>query len=150
MSKAEQAVAEFLSGFNCAESIVATYAQANGLDKGTALKLACGLGAGMGRMAHVCGAVSGAFIIIGLHYGRTLPSDNQAKEKVFGLVRKFTDEFKKQKGSIICKDLMGCDLSTPDGFKYAGDHNLARTICPELVRTAATILEPLLEKGAKS
>jgi C_GCAxxG_C_C family probable redox protein len=145
MSNVERAVAEFLSGFNCAESIVAAYARECGLDKDTARKLACGLGAGMGRMAQVCGAVSGAFIVLGLHYGRTSPADNQAKEKVYGLVRKFTDEFKKRKGSIICKDLLGCDISTPEGFKYGFDHGLTKTICPECVRAAAEIVESLLQ-----
>ncbi len=56
-STAETASEKFLSGFNCAQSVLWTFAPRLGLDPDTALKIACGFGAGMGRREEVCGAV---------------------------------------------------------------------------------------------
>ena len=65
-SKVNDAVACFNNGFNCAQAIFTAYCDELGLDEETALKIACGFGAGMGRLQETCGAVSGAYLAIGL------------------------------------------------------------------------------------
>lgn len=64
-ARAEQARANFLSGYNCAQSVVMAYADAIGLDKEFAAKIAASFGGGMGRMREVCGTVSGMAILAG-------------------------------------------------------------------------------------
>lgn len=45
-SRVQDAVMLFESGFNCAQSVFAAYADLFGMDRETALKLACPMGAG--------------------------------------------------------------------------------------------------------
>ena len=75
MSRVEQAVSCFQGGFNCSQAVLSTYAQDFGLDREAALKLAAGFGGGMGRMAGTCGAVTGAFMVLGLKHGPTEAGD---------------------------------------------------------------------------
>lgn len=102
------------------------------------------VGAGMGRMAEVCGTLTAAVIILGLQYGRTDPEDDETKEHTYELVRVCGDKFRAKVGSIHCRELMGCDISTVDGFKYAREHDLFKTVCPRYIRAAAEILEEML------
>ena len=56
-SRVERAQELFSSGYNCAQSVFAAYADLFGMDRETALKLSCPMGAGIGRMREVCGTV---------------------------------------------------------------------------------------------
>jgi C_GCAxxG_C_C family probable redox protein len=144
MSKVELAVTCFKEGFNCAQAICSVYGQEYGLDRKTALKVSCGFGAGMGCMAEICGAVTGAYMVIGLKYGRSDVLDLSAKEKTYKLVREFSEKFKSRNGSIVCKELLGMDISTAAGMKAAQKRNIHGTCCREFVSDAAEIIEEIL------
>ncbi|UCD85357.1 MAG: C_GCAxxG_C_C family protein, partial [Deltaproteobacteria bacterium] len=81
MSKVKSAVSCFKEGFSCSQVLLSTYGTDFGLDRETALKVAGAFGGGMGRMGEVCGAVTGAFMVIGLKHGMVKGEDNKAKEK---------------------------------------------------------------------
>jgi C_GCAxxG_C_C family probable redox protein len=140
----DKAVACFKETFNCAQSVLAAYCEELGLDKGTALKIATGFGGGMGSMGEVCGAVTGAFMVISLKYGRTKADDLPAKEKTAALVQEFTRRFKEKNRTISCRQLLGCDLTAPSGKKEAQEKGLYKTLCAPLVADAAEILEDIL------
>jgi len=67
--KLEQAVNIFKEGSNCSQAVISVYAEDFGLSRKMALKIAQVFGAGMGQMAQTCGAVTGAFMVLGLKYG---------------------------------------------------------------------------------
>lgn len=140
----EQAVSCFNEGLSCSQAVLASYASDFGLERNMALKVAAGFGGGMGRMAQTCGAVTGACMVIGLKYGATSAQDRLAKEKTYQLVRLFNERFTARNPSVICKELLGCDISTPAGLDAAKERDLFSTLCPKLVRDAAEILEELL------
>jgi C_GCAxxG_C_C family probable redox protein len=142
MTKIEEAVAYFKDGFSCSQAIVAAYGPSVGLDRDTALKIASGFGGGMGRLAETCGAVTGAFMVLGLTFG-SAASDREAKEAVYTRVREFAERFKARHGSLLCRDLLGCDLNTPEGLALAQEKKLSSTVCPPYVETAAKILEEM-------
>jgi C_GCAxxG_C_C family probable redox protein len=144
MNRADRAVTTFQEGFSCSQAILSAFAEGTTLDRDTALKVAAGFGGGMGRMAQTCGAVTGAYLVIGLKHGATRAGDRAARDRTYELVREFTRRFKACHGSVVCKDLLGCDISTPDGFKRAQDGGLISTICTKLVRDAAEILEAMV------
>ncbi|MCX7794962.1 MAG: C-GCAxxG-C-C family protein [bacterium] len=138
MNKVEEAVKTFKSGFNCSQSIISTYAPELGLNRDLALLISSGFGGGLGRTGEVCGVVTGAIMTLGLKYGYTVFS-NEAKERVYSMVREFITRFKEKDNSIFCKELLGVDINTPEGRERA------HIICPELVRDAAEILEEMLK-----
>jgi C_GCAxxG_C_C family probable redox protein len=144
MAKVEKALALHDAGANCAESVFSVFAPDFGFDAGTALKIACGLGGGVGRQASVCGAVTGAVLALGLRYGRTDPADSAKKMDTYGKVKEFVEAFTAAKGSIQCKDLMGCDISTPAGMQKANDEKLFKTVCVSCIKEAVKIAELMI------
>jgi C_GCAxxG_C_C family probable redox protein len=138
-----QAVEMFNKGFNCSQSIVATYGKKYGIDDKTALKIAAVFGGGMARLGETCGAVTGAFMTIGLKYA----VDMDAKDKIFSIARQFAEEFKARNKCLSCRELLGYDINTPDGFKLAKEKAVMTNLCPRLVRDASEILEELFRKN---
>jgi C_GCAxxG_C_C family probable redox protein len=143
MNRIETAVARFAEGFNCSQAVFSAYADDFGLDEEAALRIAAGFGGGMGRMAETCGAVTGAMMVLGLRHGGNTP-DREVKERVYAKIREFADRFKARNGSLLCRDLLGCDISTPEGCEAASKRGLFTTKCPQCVQEAAEILEEML------
>lgn len=141
VNRIETALSRFAEGFNCSQAVFSSYAE--GIDEKTALKVASGFGGGMGRMAETCGAVTGAMMVLGLRFGGAIP-DREAKERVYAKIREFAERFKTGNGSLVCRDLLNCDISTPEGYEVAKEKGLLTTICPKFVRDAAEILEEML------
>lgn len=142
-AKIEKAVERFNNGFNCSQAVLGSYSEEFGLDCERAFKVATGFGGGM-RMGETCGAVTGAFMVLGLKYGNTTARDRQAKEKTYEMIIEFTNRFKAQNGSVVCRELLGCDISTQEGQKKARDEGLFSDVCPEMVKNAVEILEEML------
>lgn len=141
MERLERAASLFSEGFNCAQAVLGAFGPDLGLEPELALKVAGPFGGGMGRTGGTCGAVTGAVMALGLKFGPTRAGDEETKERAYGLVRKLIDEFKARNGSVLCKELLGCDLnlSTPEGRQRA-----RASRCAKFVRDAAEILESLV------
>ncbi len=144
MSQAEKAVSCFKEGFMCSQALLIAYADEFGMDRLTALKVSAAFGGGMGRMGDICGAVTGAFMVIGLKYGRTEVKDVESHEKTNRLVQEFVRRFKAVNESIVCRELLGCDLSTKEGQKIFVENKLRDNLCNKFVSDAAEIVGQLL------
>jgi len=144
MKKSDEAVARYTSGFTCASAVFSTFSDELGLDGDTAKKIACGFGAGISKTGNICGAVSGAILVIGLKYGKVQAGDAAATEKTRALVRELIREFTARNGSVNCTELLGYNLSIPEEYQKAADEGLYFTKCPEYVRDAADILDRIL------
>jgi C_GCAxxG_C_C family probable redox protein len=143
MGNGEKAAATFKEGFSCSQAVLGTYCERFGLDKKQAYKLSSGFGGGM-HLDQACGAVTGAFMVIGLKYGRTRADDVEAKMKTAGMVTEFAKKFKARHGSISCTELIGCNISTLEGFEEAKKKDLFKQVCPKYVISAAEILDEML------
>ncbi len=119
------------------------YAEEHGIQTELAYKLAANFGAGMGRLQESCGAVTGAFMAIGLRYGSTDPNDLQAKQLVLEKSRAFVSAFRKKFGSLLCRELLDCDLNTDAGQKKFKDEDQRQKICMACVTGAGEILDSL-------
>jgi C_GCAxxG_C_C family probable redox protein len=98
----------------------------------------------MARRGEQCGAVTGAFMVIGLKYGKANTKDAEARDRTYELVRELVARFQSRHGSIICKELLGYDLNNPQEGELAKKKGLFDTRCPQLVRDATEILEEIL------
>jgi C_GCAxxG_C_C family probable redox protein len=134
----------FQTGFICSQSVLAAFAEDLGLSREKALMIASGFGGGMGRMSLTCGAVTGAFMVLGLKEGYSCSDSKESKEKIYRLVREFADTFRTMHGSIECRELLGFDISTPEGYQGAADSGIFRTLCPLLVQSAVEVTEKML------
>ena len=145
MSVTSEAAAKmFLEGYNCAQSVAATCGAARGLDRATAIKAAQAFGGGMGRTGNVCGAVTGALMVIGFVCSAKDAKDVAAKPRSAAMAREVLDRFKARNGSMACRDLLGCDISTEEGHRKAFEQGLFKTVCTKAVEDAAQVLEQVL------
>lgn len=146
VQKAEQL---FTQGYNCAQAIACAFCDITGLSEALSARLASSFGGGLGRMREVCGAVSGAAMVLGVVYGCSDPEDREAKKAHYALVQDFARRFKEQNGSIICRELLaGVTVTSGSEPEARTDHYYKKRPCRELVGKAAEILDQMLfEKG---
>ncbi len=144
MTRPERAVSLFRQGFSCSQAVAAAFAPDLGLDRDTALRLSQPFGGGIARRADWCGAVTGAFLVLGLKHGRDRAEDEAARDRTYALVDEFIARFTARHGRLKCRDLLGCDIGTPEGRKTADTLKLHETKCEEFVGDAAAILEEIL------
>ncbi len=97
----------------------------------------------MGRLGLTCGAVTGAVMVIGLKYGKAQPPDEPAKQKTYRLVQEFMGKFAAVNRTTVCRDLIGCDLTTEEGLKTARANGVFQNECLKYIRDAVKILEEM-------
>lgn len=148
MTKDHGKVAEelFRSGCNCSQAVVAAFEDVTGFDRETSMKVASALGGGMCRMREVCGAVSGAMLVLGMACGEGTDADHAKKADLYKIGQVFAEAFKAEMGSIVCRELLGL----PDGKSEAvpearTDAYYKKRPCAEIVRIAAEELEKVIK-----
>jgi C_GCAxxG_C_C family probable redox protein len=142
--KAEEADGYFKDKYNCCQAIIMTYGPEFGLPMDIGTRLGTGFAGGVARHGEVCGAVAGAIMVLGLKYGLTGESDDKARDNTYEQVSEFIKKFKIMNGSIRCRDLLHCNLSTLEGRQIAKEKDLFNTLCPRFVKDSAEILEELI------
>ena len=140
MSKySDRAIELFMEGKNCSQAVFSAFATDLGLTEEMALAVSAGLGGGVGRMREVCGAVSGAAMVVGLK------NPELSKGEVYEKVRLIADEFKKTHPSIVCKELLG--LSKPENSSVPETRTqeyYQKRPCVKIVEDAALATEKIL------
>jgi len=139
----EHAKLRFLESMNCSQAILETYAPEFGLSVENARKVSAAFAGGMG-MGSECGAVTGAFMVIGMKYGKTRDDDSRADSETFKRMADFVKEFKAMYGHSECSALLETDMSTPEGVKEAAGKGYFTSRCPVFVKTASLILEKVM------
>lgn len=145
-TEVEKAQTYFSKGFNCAQALLAAFGPQFGLDRENALKIAGAFGSGMGT-GDACGAVTGALMVIGLKYAKVKGSGFFSRDRTEAVANEFVKRFKTKNGALACRDLLGCDLGTPEGRKAAKQEKHFKKRCPQYVQDAAEILEGMLNEG---
>lgn len=148
-NRADKAKRMFLEGYNCSQSVVVSFCDLFDVDEETALRMSASFGGGMGRMREVCGAFSGIIMVLGLFAGQVEGSDQEAKKENYRLVQEAADLFRKENGSIICREILG--LEKAEGTYVPAprtEEYYKKRPCPETIRGAAQILIDMLEKYA--
>jgi C_GCAxxG_C_C family probable redox protein len=145
MSKADDA-AEIMHAHrvNCAQSVISVFAEQFGMDLDVALRVAMAFGGGMGRGGRTCGAVTGAYMVLGLSQNISPDNPRQTIVETYDLVNRFNERFIEKHGSLLCKELLGCDLSQPGGMEEARNKDSFANLCPNLVHDAVEIVEEII------
>ena len=142
MTHIEKATDLFAEKFHCSQAVFAAFADELGITEQQALKIGACFGSGM-RKGEVCGACTGALMALGLKYGQSCEEDLDSCLKTNEVTDRFMAEFKKENGSFICRELLGCDLSTEEGIATALEKNLFTEFCPKMVESATRIAEDI-------
>ncbi|MFC2100862.1 C-GCAxxG-C-C family protein [Bacteroidota bacterium] len=139
----EKAVNYYLNGLNCAQSVLLVFNDFFDFNENTSQKLTSAFGGGMGE-GKTCGVIIGGLIVLGLKYGYSIPIDEIEKTNLFEKVEAFKSAFLEIHKSLVCKELIGHDLSIPKDKEKALAENTFNTVCPDFVNNAVTILEKLI------
>jgi C_GCAxxG_C_C family probable redox protein len=145
MTHKEKALDYFGRKFHCSQAVLAAFAPECGLTEEQALKLGACFGSGM-RKGEVCGACTGALMVLGALYGQYDKSDPESRIRANEVNEKMMERFAKVNGSYICNDLLKCDISTSEGRQYALDNNLFTEFCPLMVANAVDVLEQIIKE----
>lgn len=143
MSHADRAIEYFNNNFNCSQGVFSAYATELGLDEKLCLKLGTNFGGGA-RKGEMCGAVSGALMVLGLLYGHCEGDDRESKSKAYSIAEDYMNRFIKKNGSVVCKDLLGYNLSVPEDKAKIMEKDLFHITCPKMIRCAAEILDEVI------
>jgi C_GCAxxG_C_C family probable redox protein len=130
---------------NCAQAVLTAFCEELGLEKNLALSLSQGFGGGMGHTGGTCGAVTGAYLALGLAQKFTTVNPRENIDKTYALINEFNREFKTLHGSLNCTELTGYDLSQPEALNKAREKNVFTTKCPIFVSDSVKIVEKLLQ-----
>ncbi len=134
----------FMQGYNCAQAIAGGFSEEVGLDFETAIKSASSFGGGMGGMREVCGALTGAFIILGAKFGYDSPTDAVAKANHYKLISNTAEKFKAKWGTILCRDLMKKLAEEKQAILGDKPEEYKSRPCLIIVEEVANILEEIL------
>jgi C_GCAxxG_C_C family probable redox protein len=129
--------------FNCSQSVFSAFASQLGIQDEIALKLASPFGGGTAHQGHVCGAVTGALMVLGVQKGNATP---ETKEETYCLAEEYIKRFQELHGSILCRELTGHDISKPVEMQKARDQGVFQTTCPGLVKDAAELASEFLDE----
>lgn len=145
MDYVEKAEKYFNNNFNCSQAVFTTFATELGLDEETALRIATQFGGGA-RKGEMCGAVAGALMVLGLKYGHCHAEDMEEKGKAYQIAEDFMNRFIAEKGTVVCRELLGYDVSKKEDMEKIKELNLFKTTCPEMIRCATRIVEQMINE----
>lgn len=132
-----------INGCNCAQAVLVSLAPKLGLDEDMAMRVACPFGGGV-RAGEVCGALTGAQIALGLKTGNIDMKDKEGQQAAYAFYIEFNRRFKERFGSLICRELIECDTSTPEGKQHMKDHPELKQRCYAMVDAACEIASEML------
>ena len=143
MNRSERAKELFLSGYNCAQSVLLSFADDLKFSKELAQKMAAGFGGGMGKTQETCGAVTGAIMVLGMLKGEEVNNNEELKTTAYVAVQDLTREFVAAYKTTKCRDIIGCDLNTPEGAEKFKEDKIMENLCAPCVEKAVQIVENL-------
>lgn len=147
--RVRRAVELFMSGYGCAQSVVAAFADLYDFTPQQAVRMAAGFGGGVGRMRMMCGAVSGIVMLVGLSDGQTEGSDRAGKAHCYEVVQRLLQRSKEENGSLICAELLGLDGPVAMGNFVPDERNAEyyrKRPCAAKVESAARIFAEYLSQ----
>lgn len=137
------ALSMFRKGYNCAQAVLTAFAANYNLNETEAIAITNGFGAGMGRLQYTCGAVTGAYMIFGIHNQKVFLEKSDIKEATYKMVQEFHKHFSAKFGSTQCADLLQCNLLTDQGQKQFYERGLSEKVCEQCIVYAVELVYKL-------
>jgi len=144
MNRSEKALEFYSNGFNCAQSVIASFADVLNVNEETAVRMAAGFGGGMGRMQETCGAATGAYMVIGFLRGKYKQGDDESNQRTNKLIQEFSRRFTEAHGSINCKALIKFDINSEKGMEEAREADVFNKKCTHFVKKSVELLEDII------
>jgi len=135
----------FSTGCNCSQAVFAALSEMVRFDENKALQIAAGFGAGICYQGQTCGAVTGAYMALGLHSGTKQITPDKVKEQTYQLIQNFNKSFTESLGSTNCTELLNKNLGDEKQLLDARESGLFVEKCPKIIATAIEIASRQIE-----
>lgn len=135
----------FMEGYNCAQAVIMAFSDLIGMDEKNCAKISSSFGGGMGRMREVCGAVSGMLMVAGILYGYDGPEEGNIKKAHYARVQELAESFRKEAGSIICREILKNPSSEPTPSPRTEEYYKQRP-CVRMVILAVRAMEAYISE----
>jgi C_GCAxxG_C_C family probable redox protein len=143
MDRCDTALYNFKKGFNCTQSVLSAFGKDFNIDNDLFFKLATSFGGGIARMGLTCGAITGAYMVLGMKYGTADNDDKLSKTNTQYKIKELTRMFENIHKDTECNKLLNCDISTAEGFKIARSK---KECCHGFVKDVVSIVEELINQ----
>ncbi|HAP55133.1 MAG TPA: hypothetical protein DCQ16_04225 [Spirochaetaceae bacterium] len=148
MDRVEKALSIHKGGSSCSQAVFTAFAPDFGLDEGIAHRLSSGLGGGMGRLGHSCGAITGGVLALSMIYGSESGAHQAAKLKTYEEVTNLFAAMEAIHGSSQCKVLLeGADLWKAEDREAMKAKGLSDKVCNALIADVVRYVEAHMPKG---
>ncbi|MCA1745872.1 MAG: C-GCAxxG-C-C family protein, partial [Bacteroidales bacterium] len=141
----DKAVSLMDAGFNCSQSVLSAYSEVLGFDNELALSVSCGFGAGMGRLQGTCGAVTGAYMVLGIYCSQKYPDNGARKAQSYLMIQTYNKQFIEKHKTTDCRMLLNCDLTTEQGQQFFQDNQLMDSVCKHCIRDSVQLVNEIIE-----
>ncbi len=140
----EQAAQNFLSGCNCAQSVLMAYADVLGLTQEQAATVSVGFGGGMGRLRSHCGAYSAAVMLAGVLEGPE-GAKKEHRPLTYARVQEINRRFVATNGTVSCAQLLGrAGVPENPAPEERTPEYYAKRPCERIIRSACRLIDEML------
>ncbi len=147
LDEIKQAASElFYSGYNCAQSVVSSFTDFLEIDNQTALNFAVGFGGGMGRLQETCGALTGAYLVLGLHNGKKFSDNSDKVDATYPMIQQIEKDFTQINGASSCRSLINCDLNIEEGQAEFKEKDLKKKVCEKCIHSSIELVVTIFEE----
>ncbi len=136
----DKALAYFKEGYACSQSVAMTFAPEFGTDVDTVKMISAPFGGGMGRLRGKCGAVTGAFMVLGMATGKYAPKDMDTKLAQYKKVQDMNAAIVNIYGTAECGELLAKKVNKEQ--VEARDHH--QIVCTGIIADAVAALYDIL------
>lgn len=141
MTRYEKAMAYHKQGYNCNQSLLASFTDVTGLSEQASFDIGAGFGAGM-FTGEVCGALSSAVMVLGM----ATPVDQNdpvgSKRRTGALAKEVQTRFQEKYGALRCSELLKIELD-PEACAAAKAIGTTKH-CEVLILAAMELVEDML------
>jgi C_GCAxxG_C_C family probable redox protein len=143
MNHTEKALNNFKNQYNCSQSVFSAYSEKFGIKENDAQKIAMGFGGGIGRTQDICGALTGAIMVLGCrHYNEN--DIARSKEIIYAKTKELISKFKEIHKTVDCLELIGVDFSKEGGFELFKALNIHENKCNGYIEDVCKILDEII------
>lgn len=140
----DKALSFFDEGYNCTQAVFGAIAPDLGLKRDLAFRIASAFGGGM-NMGSVCGALTGAMLVLGLGAGFCEYSP-EVKETFGELNQELTRRFRTSIGYVDCRDILQIDPTNQEQKQSAREAGILAERCPNCVKIATDLVVNILHE----
>ena len=132
-------------GLSCSQAILSAFGEHLGIDQKSAKMLGRPWAGGIGHLAQTCGYLTGAVLVLAKAYDDE--DEDKSRKNIDQAIRELFRRFEGRRGTILCKKLLGADMTTEEGIKKILEEELVAKHCygpGGIGQDVAEILEELI------